>query len=291
MTSPHGYETTGPGLRVTAGLVAAELARITPRDRTLLDLLDQHQTLTTDQITALVFTSAGRARNRLADLHRRGVLDRWRHYQRPGSQAWRWTLGPVGAAILAASHSQPIPRPAAVRDATARLATSPIVAHLLAVNGFFVALTHHARHHPGTRLSRWWNETTCREACANLVRPDGHGLWATPNGQTPFWLEMDLGTEQISRVARKLAGYAALGPHRSYPVLFWLPNTAREDHLHTHLTRTGIPDHLVVATATNDHTASAGGPAGPVWWQVRRPGRLRLSDLPVSGVDGAAWDE
>ena len=29
----------GPGLRLTAGLVAAELARITPRDRYLLDLL------------------------------------------------------------------------------------------------------------------------------------------------------------------------------------------------------------------------------------------------------------
>src|SRR5262249_22548896 len=47
----------GPVLRVSLGLVAAELARITPRDKELLDLLDQHRTLTTDQITALSFTS------------------------------------------------------------------------------------------------------------------------------------------------------------------------------------------------------------------------------------------
>ena len=44
------------------------------------------------------------------------ILDRFRHYQPPGSQSWRWTLGPVGAAIVAASRGEPMPRPVAVRD-------------------------------------------------------------------------------------------------------------------------------------------------------------------------------
>src|SRR5438874_1020525 len=116
----------------------------TPRDRLILDLLADHHTFTTDQLADLAFTSLGRTRNRLSDLHARGVLDRFRHYQRPGSQSWRWTLGPVGAAIVAASRGEPMPRPVTVRDATARLAMSPTLPHLLAVNGFFVALTAHA---------------------------------------------------------------------------------------------------------------------------------------------------
>src|SRR5205814_4278011 len=105
----------------------------------LLDLLDQHHTFTTDQLANLTFGTVARARARLNTLHSRAVLDRFRHYQRPGSQAWRRTLGPLGATIVAASRSEPLPRPAAVRDATARLATSPTLNHLLAVKGFLLA--------------------------------------------------------------------------------------------------------------------------------------------------------
>ena len=292
----------GPAVRLSASAVADELSRITPRDRLLLDLLADHHTLTTDQIADLAFTSLGRTRNRLSDLRGRGVLDRFRHYQRPGSQSWRWTLGPLGAAIVAASRGEPLPRPAAVRDATARLATSPTLPHLLATNGFFVALTAYARTRDradsGVRLGRWWNEARCREACGNLVRPDGHGVWHTGGRAVPFWLEMDLGTEVLARVAGKLTGYAHLGPRLAYPVLFWLPTAAREANLHAHLTRTGIPGGLTVATATddsgNDRAAGTGGPAGAVWRVAGHPGRVALADIPapspMSTVDGEAWD-
>ena len=63
----------GSAVRLTASVVAAELSRITPRDRLLLDLLHDHHTFTTDQVTDLAFTSLGRARNRLSDLHRRAA--------------------------------------------------------------------------------------------------------------------------------------------------------------------------------------------------------------------------
>jgi Replication-relaxation len=311
-----GRALAGPAVRLSASAVADELSRITPRDRLLLDLLDQHHTLTTDQIADAAFTSLGRTRNRLSDLRSRGVLDRFRHYQRPGSQAWRWTLGPLGAAIVAASRGEPLPRPAAVRDATARLAMSPTLPHLLAVNGFFVALTAHARTRgDGTRLVRWWNEARCREACGNLVRPDGHGVWRTGGRVVPFWLEMDLATEVLARVAGKLTGYAHLGPAAAYPVLFWLPTAAREANLHAHLTRTGIPDALTIATASDDTASDAtanesanntaagtggsgSGPAGPVWRVVGHPGRVPLAEIPVpataarpvSHVDGDPWD-
>ncbi|WFE38030.1 replication-relaxation family protein [Micromonospora sp. WMMD998] len=272
--------------------MAAELGRLTPRDRLLLDLLDQHRTFTTDQLVDLAFGSVGRARNRLNTLHDRDILDRFRHYQRPGSQAWRWTLGPVGAALLAAGRGETLPRPAVVRDATARLAMSPTLAHLLTVNGFFVALTGHARTYPGARLVRWWNEARCREACGNLVRPDGHGVWADNGRAVPFWVEADLGTETLSRVVGKLTGYAALPPRRAYPVLFWLPTTTRETNLHAHLRRAGVgvPDGVTVATAAADHAAASGGPPGPVWRIVGHPDRVRLADLPTPTGGGASWD-
>ncbi len=131
--TPRGAASVA-AVRLSA-VVVDELARLTDRDRYLLDLLHDHSTLTTEQVATLAFGSAGRARIRLSTLHERGILDRFRHYQRPGSQSWRWTLGPVGAAIVAAGRDQPSPRPSAVRDATARLAASPTLPHLLARMG------------------------------------------------------------------------------------------------------------------------------------------------------------
>jgi protein involved in plasmid replication-relaxation len=176
-----------------------------------------------------------------------------------------------------------------VRDATARLATSPTLNHLLATNGFFVALAAHARTRDGAQLVRWWNETRSRDACAGLVRPDGHGVWRDRGRAVPFWLETDLGTEPLSRVAGKLPGYANLGPRRAYPVLFWLPGTVREANLHSLLSRAGVPDGVTVATAAPDQAAHS-GPVGPVWRLFGHPGRVALSDLPAPTMDGDTWD-
>jgi hypothetical protein len=286
ITPPSGH--AAGHTRLTATAVAAELSRTTPRDLHLLSLLDQHSTFTTEHLAGLAFGSIGRARNRLNQLHHREILDRFRHYQRPGSQAWRWTLGPVGAALTAAARGDTFPRPAAVRDHTARLAMSPRLNHLLATNGFFVALTAHARTTPGARLGRWWNESRSAQACGNLARPDGHGVWVVGGRTVPFWLEMDLGTEVLARVVAKLDGYAALGARRAFPVLIWVPTTVRETNFYTALTRAGVPAGLVVATAADDYAPAHGGPAGPVWHPVGQPGRVALADLPVPG--GARWD-
>ncbi|MGH3433848.1 MAG: replication-relaxation family protein [Thermocrispum sp.] len=280
--TPRGAASVVGAVRLSA-VVVDELARLTDRDRYLLDLLFDHGTLTTEQVAALAFGSVGRARIRLGTLRERGILDRFRHYQRPGSQSWRWTLGPVGAAIIAAGRDQPAPRPATVREATARLAASPTLPHLVSVNGFFVALAAHARTNDSARLLRWWNEARSRQTCGNLVRPDGHGVWHSGGRVVPFWLEMDLGTEVLRRVAGKLTGYAHLaGTRWGYPVLIWLPTTAREANLHHTLTGTGVPDGLTVATATHEQAAGTVGPAGPVWRVAGHTGRVALADIPVT---------
>jgi hypothetical protein len=163
---------------------------------------------------------------------------------------------------------------------------SPTLPHLLVTNGFFVALTAHARTDPTTRLDRWWNEARCRDEVGTVVRPDGHGVWNVGGRPVPFWLEVDLGTETLSRVVGKLDGYAKLPPPRAYPVLFWLPTAAREANLHAHLARTGVPGGVAVATAAAD---TGDGPAGPVWRVAGRPGRVSLADL-ASPDGGAPWD-
>jgi len=277
LTSDHGR----PRQTAGTGRVAAELARLMPRDRWLLDLLDQHQVFTTEQITMLCYPSLHRASYRLRQLHRRDILDRFRHGSRPGSDAYRWTLGPVGAAITATAAGKPPPRPQQVRAHVDRLATSPKLHHLITVNELFCTLASHARDRAGVALARWWSEQRATAAAGNLVRPDGAGTWTVDRSTVSFWVEVDRGTEQLSRLTSKLHnGYTRLvGTRLAWPVLFWLPNPTREDHLHDVLAHQGTAG-VAVATATGEH----GHPAGPVWRLAGQPGtaRLALHQLPTS---------
>jgi hypothetical protein len=277
----------GPARPVTgasAALVAVTL--LTDRDRYLLQVLAEHQVLTADQIARLKFTDANTARKRLVLLTRRGVLDRFRDGVRPGSQAWRYTLGPLGATIVAAEHARPAPRPSVHAQQVLRLARSPRLTHLLGVNEFFVALAHHARQDRAYALRWWWNEHRATTACAGLAHPDGLGAWThrDPHGvvrEVVFFVEHDEGSEQLHRLTEKLAGYAQarLGGGPAHPVLFWLPTLAREANLHAHLARHPCPAP-VVATATRQHADAAGlGPAGPVWLPLGHTTRHRLIDL------------
>ncbi|MGH3680795.1 MAG: replication-relaxation family protein [Natronosporangium sp.] len=284
--TPAGRDRRGTPSGLTRS-VAGELARLTDRDKWLLGLLAEHRVLTTEQITRIAFDNPRRARRRLLTLHQRGVLHRFRGVPRPGSEQWRWTLGPVGAATVAAAAGIPAPRPAAVQATVDRLAASPRLAHLLAINDFFCRLISHARHHRETRLLRWWSERQATTATGGLVRPDGAGLWHHNGSRVAFWLEMDRGTEPLPRLVSKIIdGYQRLsGTPIGWPVLFMLPTSARETNLHTQLARTtttaGQP--VVAATATGGERGAH--PAAAIWWPVGQPqARCRLADLPTSGV-------
>jgi hypothetical protein len=251
-----------------------------PRDRWLIDLIHDHQVFSTEHIAALAFDNVHTARNRLNLLQRRRVLDKFRDCVRPGSQSWRWTLGWLGAAWVAYRDGTPVPRAGSVADRVNRLSSSPRLAHLLGINGFFVDLAAHARTAPGAALSVWWSERRCRDVAGELAHPDGHGVW-TEHGMTAgFWLEYDNGTEPARRVLEKLEGYAAL--HRAtglhHAVLIRMQTARQETALHqrlrTHPTVTG--GALMVATMSGDHTTH---PAGPVWLPARHTNRYRLANL------------
>jgi len=258
----------------TASLLAI-YPHITNRDRLLLQLLDDHQVLTTDQIHRMLFHARRTCQIRLGELAALGLLDRFRFARDGGgSHPWHWTLGHHGHRFQAAARQRPEPTVRTSRQTVQRLSANPHLAHLLTANEFFVRLAACAREHPETRLDRWWSETLTTKQFRTITA-DGHGLWSVADATVGFFLEADTGTEPLSRVVAKLDRYAKLirrgGPR--YPVLFWLGSEQREEHLHRLLR--GEHGDVPVATAT--HTSE---PAEAVWLPTGATGRVRLAELP-----------
>ncbi|MEV0158074.1 replication-relaxation family protein [Micromonospora sp. NPDC050686] len=248
---------------------------ITSRDRLLLQLLDDHQVLTTDQIHRMLFHARRTCQLRLNELAALGLLDRFRFARDGGgSQPWHWTLGHHGHRFQAAAHHRPEPTLRTSRQTVQRLSANPHLNHLLTTNEFFVRLTAHTRHHRQARLDRWWPETLTTKQYRTITA-DGHGLWSVADTTIGFFLETDTGSEPLPRVVAKLDRYTHLarrgGPR--YPVLFWLGSTRREEHLHQMLRR--HPGDVPTATATHDTD-----PATAVWLPADGTARVRLTDLP-----------
>lgn len=277
--APANAGTTQP----TAHDRLSALASLTPRDLLLLDILDEHQVLTTDQLARLAFPSHDRAQQRLRMLARRGVLARFRSCTRPGSDPWHYALGPVGAAITAAGRGAAPPRPAAHAARLLRLARNPRLSHLLGCNEFFVTLAHHARTVGGCHLEAWWGERRSTNSCGGMARPDAYGVWRSGPNRTAFFLEHDTGTEPLARLVDKLAGYqqVATGDGSTPPVLFWLPSARREHGFRALLNAAPVP--VATATADNTNASTPAGavwlPAGPCWHHTPERGRLTLATL------------
>jgi hypothetical protein len=259
----------------SAGLLTI-YPHITSRDRQLLQLLDDHQVLTTDQIHRMLFLARRTCQIRLGELAALGLLDRFRFARAGGgSQPWHWTLGHNGHRFQAPAHNRPEPTVRTSRQTVQRLSANPNLTHLLTANEFFVRLSAYARRHPEARLDRWWSETTTTKQYRTITA-DGHGLWSIADATVGFFLEADTGTEPLrSRVVTKLDRYAQLirrgGPR--YPVLFWLGSERREEHLH--LLLPGRRGDVPFATATH-----ATDPAAAVWLPGGATGRVRLAELP-----------
>ncbi len=244
--------------------------RLTNRDRFLCRVLWEHRVLTTEQVVDLCFNHLVTAQHRLVALYRLGVLDRFRPLRPTGSESWRYSLGAMGAALVAAERGIEAPRPSVLRDRVVALAAGQRTSHTLGVNGFFCALHKAARERPGAEVGSWWSERRCAAEWGELVRPDAYGIWEENGRRVEFFLEHDTGSESLSRVAGKLAGYRDLAEAdgAARPVLFWLAQPGREPGLRKALGATAFP----MATAV----AGTGNPADTIWLAVgdeapRRP--------------------
>lgn len=265
--------------------VAALAARLTPRDRQLCRLLWEHRVLTSHQIAEVAFPILTLAQRRLTTLAELEVVDRFRPLvlTHTGSAPYHYTLGPAGAAVLAAENDQTVRDLGYRRDVAQRIAHNQHLAHVLGCNGFFTALLRHARHHDDADLLEWWPERRCAAAFGAAVRPDAYGRWREHGATVAFHLEHDNASEWVQRVAGKLPGYAALfRAQRAWrPVLLWLPTTARERSVRRAIPHGEVP----VATAARDSNPD---PADAIWLPITAPAtgpRYRLAQL----ADPAVW--
>jgi len=261
--------TSSSSLRRAAGPLDV-LGRLTNRDRLLCRVLWEHRVLTTEQVVDLCFTHLVTAQHRLVALYRLGVLERFRPLRPTGTESWRYSLGAMGAALVAAERGIEAPRPSVLRDRVVALAAGQRTAHTLGVNGFFCALHKAARERPGAEVVAWWSERRCAAEWGELVRPDAYGIWEEDRRRVELFVEHDTGSEPLSRVTGKLAGYRDLAEAEgtARPVLFWLAQAGREPGLRQALRGTTLP----VATAV----AGTGNPADAIWLPVgeeapRRP--------------------
>ena len=265
--------TSSSSLRRAPGPLSA-FGRLTERDRFLCRVLWEHRVLTTEQVVDLCFNHLVTAQHRLVALYRLGVLDRFRPLRPTGTESWRYTLGPMGAALVAAERGIEAPRPSVLRDRVVALAAGQRTSHTLGLNSFFCALHKAARERPGAAVIAWWSERRCAAEWGDFVRPDAYGIWEEDGRRVEFFLEHDTGSEPLSRVAGKLAGYRDLAEAEgtARPVCFWLAMPGREPSLRRALTETTLP----VATAV----VGAGSPAGAVWLVAgEQAPRRRLAEL------------
>lgn len=253
-------------------VLAALAARLTARDRWLIHLLWDHHVLTTPQIAQLAYPTQDRARHGMLRLARLDVVDSIRILLPPGhgSAPLHHVIGPAGARVLAAEQGIPFAELGYNRDRVQAWAHSPILDHLVGVNGVFTALHAATRQLQDARLAKWWPEQHCATIWRGYIRPDGFGRWCEGGARLDFFLEYDTGSETLAKVARKLRGYAELAAADGVttPVLIWTPSATREVNLHRHLAGAPVP----VATAS-PHAISdpAQGPAGPIWRPVDQP--------------------
>src|SRR5918996_630348 len=154
------------------------LGQITDRDMQLLLHLYEHRVLTTHQVHELLFTSEGRARKRLGRLYERGVLDRFRPHQHPGSQPHHYYLDDLGAKLVAGYLGVELKELRFRKDRIFRLSRSQRLGHIRNTNGFFTRLAYGCRRsREGIVLSHWFGE--------RRGRPPGGGAGGVGGPQTP----------------------------------------------------------------------------------------------------------
>lgn len=223
-----------------ASLPAAQNRRPIPRsqatailsgtDREILLLLSEHRVATTVQVQRFLDLAERTTRYRLERLRRLGLAGSVRPYAERGSAPHHWY--PTRTADAWATGA-PVPR-GGERDAP----NPAFVRHAAAVTELYVAL---ARAGPGLglALSSWAREAEAAERFETRGRetaivPDLTVALAWGEAHYRAFVEVDLGTMSLARLARKLRRYASYARegawkdrHPFLPALLFLTTTPR----------------------------------------------------------------
>ncbi|MCW7985036.1 hypothetical protein XF35_06715 [Streptomyces platensis subsp. clarensis] len=280
---------SGPGSRYTARAattrtrhtqrhsdVATLTRRLTSRDLWLARMLHEHRVLTTHQVARLAYPSLRSAQRRLRTLHQHALLDSFRPLTQTGSAPEHYTLGPAGAALLAAHAGLDVSALGWRPTHTGRIAYSPSLGHDLGVNELLTHLAARAHTTPDAGLSLWFSERSAARRWSDIIRPDAYAHWRDGDHLLPFFLEYDTGSQPLSRVEAKLAGYAAFTTTTSTrPALLIHTRTQSRDQALRHRLATAAGElGLNVATSSADFTTT--NPWGP-WWAPLQPAAHRTT--------------
>ncbi|MBL8156505.1 MAG: replication-relaxation family protein [Anaerolineae bacterium] len=194
---------------------------LTERDGEIIRLVHDCRLLTGEHIRTLFFASRSTAQYRLQRLFQHEFLNRHfltRVTTAPAASPALYSLGRRGVQVL-------VDRYGYERDAIRLPRQSSLgwhtVEHTLAINTVRLAIMRAASLH-GWTLLEWRDEGQFRAApdyvglmdgrgrtVEKPVLPDGYGAIETPRGVMRFFLEVDRGTEQLSKVAPQIAVYQA----------------------------------------------------------------------------------
>ncbi|MEV8023038.1 replication-relaxation family protein [Streptomyces sp. NPDC086554] len=278
----------GPGSRYTARAattrhrptrhpdVAALARRLTARDLWLVHMLHEHRVLTTHQITRLAYTSLRSAQRRLHTLHQHAVLDSFRPLTQTGSAPEHYTLGPAGAALLAAHSGLDTAATGWRPTHTGRIAYSPTLGHDLGVNDLLTHLAAHTYTAPETGLPLWLSERSATRRWGDIIRPDAYAHYSDADHLLPFFLEYDTGSQTLARVEAKLTGYAAFTTATSTrPALLIHTRTASRDVALRHRLAPAARElGLAVASTSADFATNTPWDA---WWSPFEPAARRTT--------------
>lgn len=214
---------------------------LSPRDDDILGFLSRHRYATTTQLRDVFFaghataTAGTRACIRVLHrlLHHRLVarLERRVGGTARGSAASIWYLDAPGERLT---------RPEGARRRRFAAASTPFLAHTLAVTDVHVQLIAHARTgafiiERVTLEPDSWRSFLTANGVANILKPDLDVHLATTDFDDHWYIEVDLGTESIPVLLAKCAVYAAYRAtgraqteYGVFPRVLWLlPTQAR----------------------------------------------------------------
>ena len=185
---------------------AMAIMRLTPRDRYLLEVLDETRYLTAPQVQQVCYSGASvrTASRRLTLLRRRGLVTCLTHRTFHDRRAF-WCLAPLGraAAVELTGKRSDTPRDCALAALQ--------IDHMIAANQIFCDLC--IEHRAGRLGSfRWF---ASRHACFDLghthLTPDAVVVAAASgNCHWMYCLELDRGTMSLAALAAKFSRYGHL---------------------------------------------------------------------------------
>lgn len=222
-------------------------SRLSERDRHVLDWLAAVRLASGQQLEALCFhglasTSKpvvrGRVLGRLVSWRLLEVVDRRVGGALAGSTSSVYRLTAAGHAIVRPAHSR-----------ATKPYTSRFTAHTLAIAQLAADLVTTTRD-TATHLASFITEpeSWTADAVGSYLKPDAYLQLQTPALTMHWWVEVDLGTESLPTLERKLRSYldfvnrGQLGPHGLVPqVLVSLTTPEREAALGRVLDRLPAP--------------------------------------------------